>query len=87
MMGSLPTRPSLSSMVCLSTAIATDSSVAKVKTFTSAKIKLFHQDNLGASKARNHAASFAKGTFIAFLDADDIWKPNHLECIKVSDFQ
>ncbi len=63
---------------------STDSSVAKVESFTSTKIKLFHQDNLGASNARNNAASFAKGTYIAFLDADDIWKPNHLECIKAN---
>ncbi len=63
---------------------STDSSVTKVETFTSDKIKLFHQDNLGVSKARNNATSFAKGIYIAFLDADDLWKPNHLECLKAS---
>jgi glycosyltransferase involved in cell wall biosynthesis len=63
---------------------STDSSVAKVETFTSDKIKLVHQENLGVSKARNNAASCAKGTYIAFLDADDIWKPDHLETLKES---
>jgi len=63
---------------------STDKSAEIVERFTSDKIKLFHQENLGASKARNNGASFAKGTYIAFLDADDIWKPNHLECLKLS---
>ena len=43
---------------------STDSSVAKVESFTSDKIKLFHQENLGASKARNNGVSFAKGSYI-----------------------
>lgn len=63
---------------------STDSSVAIVESISSDKIKLFHQENLGASKARNNGASFAKGNYIAFLDADDIWKPNHLECLNAS---
>ncbi len=63
---------------------STDKSVSIVETYKSNRIKLFHQENLGASKARNNGASFAKGAYIAFLDADDIWKPNHLECIKES---
>ena len=63
---------------------STDTSASIVETFKSDRIKLFHQDNLGASEARNNGASFAKGTYIAFLDADDIWKSNHLECIKAS---
>jgi glycosyltransferase involved in cell wall biosynthesis len=63
---------------------STDNSTSIVETFTSEKIKLFHQENSGASKARNNGVSFAKGTYIAFLDADDIWAPNHLEALKES---
>ncbi|MED5526641.1 MAG: glycosyltransferase family 2 protein [Pseudomonadota bacterium] len=36
-------------------------------------------ENGGAGKARNNSISEAKGRFIAFLDADDIWFPDKLE--------
>jgi glycosyltransferase involved in cell wall biosynthesis len=35
--------------------------------------------NRGVSAARNLAARSAQGQFIAFLDSDDVWFPNHLE--------
>ena len=35
--------------------------------------------NQGAGVSRNLGIQEAKGDFIAFLDADDIWKPNKLE--------
>lgn len=34
--------------------------------------------NLGAGAARNHALEAARGRYIAFLDADDIWHPEKL---------
>lgn len=34
---------------------------------------------LGAAGARNMALGHATGDYVAFLDADDIWMPNHLD--------
>lgn len=44
------------------------------------RIKYFKLDeNSGAATARNRALKESKGRFIAYLDADDLWKKNKLE--------
>ncbi len=49
-------------------------------------ILIRHKKNLGAAAARNTGIQTAKGSFIAFLDADDAWRPEkifqHLHFIK-----
>ncbi|AUC74759.1 glycosyltransferase family 2 protein [Olleya sp. Bg11-27] len=43
-------------------------------------IRVFkNQSNSGAAVSRNKGIAEAKGVFIAFLDADDLWKINKLE--------
>lgn len=56
-----------------------DNSVEIVKSFDDPRIVLIEQTNSGVSVARNTAIMQAKGEFVAFLDADDLWHISKLE--------
>jgi glycosyltransferase involved in cell wall biosynthesis len=43
------------------------------------RIRYLKQENCGASVARNSGLLSARGEFVAFLDADDLWLPTYLE--------
>lgn len=58
---------------------STDKSVAVLNKFTDNRLKIMHQKNQGVSVARNTGMENAKANYICFLDADDTWKPNHLQ--------
>ena len=61
---------------------SSDRSLEAAKRVQSNKIKIITQPNLGVSVARNTGIHHASGSYIAFLDADDIWRENYLETIR-----
>lgn len=59
---------------------STDNSENIINQYLSDKIKLVNLDkNSGTAMARNAGIKMAKGTYIAFLDADDLWDKKKLE--------
>ncbi len=57
---------------------STDGSAGEVGKFSDPRIRLVSQKNAGVSAARNRGIEEARGEHVAFLDADDEWKPGHL---------
>lgn len=60
---------------------STDDSVARVRELASPAVRLIEQSNAGPGPARNRGVAEATQPWIAFLDADDLWRPNHLETL------
>lgn len=63
---------------------SSDGTVEEIEKYIAEKcetrIRLIKQPaNMGAAKARNRGLKEAKGRFIAYLDADDLWVPEKLE--------
>jgi glycosyltransferase involved in cell wall biosynthesis len=43
------------------------------------RIRYQYKPNSGVSDTRNKGIALAKGSYLAFLDADDVWMPDNLE--------
>lgn len=60
---------------------STDKSLEIAQSFQNEKVKIYSQDNQGVSAARNKGIKESTTNYYCFLDADDLWKPNHLESL------
>ena len=58
---------------------STDQGPNLVASLNNKKIKLITKKNEGVAPTRNFGVSKAQADYIAFLDADDFWYPNHLK--------
>ena len=55
-----------------------DNTFEIAKKFESDNVKVVSQENKGASSARNTAISYAQGSYIQWLDADDLLAPDKI---------
>jgi len=53
-----------------------------VETIADPRIRFLRQDNRGGGAARNAGIDTARGRFVAFLDSDDEFLPDHLAAMK-----
>ena len=57
---------------------STDGSIDSLASIADPRLRILAQDNRGPGDARNRGIAEAQHDWIAFLDGDDIWHPDHL---------
>lgn len=69
---------------------STDATVGVVRAASAgdSRVRILTQANGGVAAARNHGLEEASGPVVAFVDADDLWKPQkiakQLECLELA---
>src|SRR5216684_3247446 len=58
---------------------SSESSHEMLADITDPRMRLIRQDNAGGGAARNRGIEEARAHWIAFLDADDMWLPGHID--------
>jgi glycosyltransferase involved in cell wall biosynthesis len=59
---------------------SSDDSIAVIERFLGdRRFRLVRQGHRGLTPTKNHALALARAPFLAFLDADDVWRPDKLE--------
>lgn len=58
---------------------STDTTLEVVRSIKDKRIRVYSQSNKGPSAARNYGAKKAKGEYLSFLDADDLWDKDKIK--------
>jgi glycosyltransferase involved in cell wall biosynthesis len=61
---------------------STDATGKLVRAISSPRVVLESQENAGPGPARNRGIEIARSEWIAFLDSDDLWAPDHAERLR-----
>lgn len=61
---------------------STDGSADVLRDVADSRLIVVNQENAGVAAARNRGIELSRGRYLAFLDADDVWRPYYLTEIR-----